>query len=258
MVLSRRLVPVVAGASLALVGAACGSTSASGPAKGSNLPNGVAKATAAKAEASVTSAISKATAVHMVTKVTQGGKTVTQVMDAGSISGRQTLQIAGGTATVVAVKKGAYLKATTPVLTSIFGLPSAEASKDSGRWLSFSPSSTQYKTLDAGVLVGSVAKELALTKVTKAPHAAIHGVQVVALKGTSPSPGTTLTLFIPVTGPLLPIGGTISASGVSGTMSFTKWSTPLTIAAPSKSTPFPAAPAPSTSTTAPPSGAKSG
>jgi hypothetical protein len=258
MVLSRRLVPVVAGVSLALVGAACGSTKGSSPAKGSNLSNGVTRATAAKAEANVTSAIKKATAVHMVTKVTQGSKTVTTVTDTGSSSGRETLQIAGGTATVVVVKRGAYLKAPTPVLTSVFGLASAEASKDSGRWLSFSPSSSQYKTLEAGVLVGPVAKELALTKVTEAPHAAVHGVKVVALKGTSPNSGTTLTLFIPVTGPLLPVGGTINGKGVSGTMSFTKWSTPLTISAPSKSTPFPVAPTSSTSTTAPPSGSKSG
>ncbi|MDA8393131.1 MAG: hypothetical protein M0Z87_10150, partial [Actinomycetota bacterium] len=135
MARSRLSAPLAATSALGLLTAACG---AGGPS-----PNGVATMTPTKAEAAVTSAVKKATSFQLTTKVTQNGKTAVQVLDAGKSAGRQTIKISGGTATILMAKKSVFVKASPSILSGNFGLSTAVAAKDGGRWLTFPASSPQ-------------------------------------------------------------------------------------------------------------------
>lgn len=199
----------------------------------------MATETPAKVEAAVRAAVRGASSVHLVSRATESGKTETEVVDAGRTEGRLTLHVAAGTGTILALKKAAYLKADAGVLSTVFGLSGSEESKAVGRWLSFPAGTTGYEELTGGLTTGSIAKETALTSVTRKANPDIDGTKVVALHGHAASSKTTLlTLYVPKAGPALPIKGTITAKGLSATLSFSNWGKPVTVTAPAKSTTF--------------------
>lgn len=224
----RRTQSLIFIAGVSVVAAACGTATAA--------PNGIDTMTPAKAETSVTNAIKKATAVRMVISVTQHGVTSTQVLDAATVGGRRTLQVSGGTATILVTARYAYLKAPSAILSSNFGLTPTDAKKDSGQWLSFPSGTTPYFSLASGVGISALAQEVALTSVKRKTHPQINGENVTTLEGSSPS--GTLDLFIPTSGPTLPIAGSITVAGSIVKFAFSRWGIPINLTPPAKSSPF--------------------
>lgn len=210
--------------------------------------------TPTKAEAAVTSAVKKATSFQLTTKVTQNGKTAVQVLDAGKSAGRQTIKISGGTATILMAKKSVFVKASPSILSGNFGLSTAVAAKDGGRWLTFPASSPQAQGIGPTLTVGALSKEIALTSPKRVKHGPIHGISVVGLQGNSSGGGGTLTLYVPTAGPILPLGGTLTAPGAKVQLSFSRWGKPVSVSPPAKASLFPV---PATSTTPAPSGKSS-
>lgn len=231
MVRRRTIVPLATASALGLLTSACG--------LGGGSPNGAATMAPTKAEADVTAAVDKATSVRLTTKVTQNGKTATQVLDAGKTSGRQTIEISGGTATILMARKAVFVRASPSILSGNFGLTAAEASKEGGRWLTFPASSPQAQGIGPTLTVGVMGKELALKSPKRVSHGPINGVNVVGLQGTSSGGGGTLTLYVPTVGPLLPVAGTLSAPGAKVQLTFSRWGRPVSVTAPTKAAPFP-------------------
>ncbi len=200
------------------------------------VSNGIATMTPSSAETAVTNAIKAASSVRMVITVVQNGVKSTQTLDAAKTGGIRTLQVPGGTATILVSTKGAYLKAPSTVLSNNFGLSKTVAAKDSGQWLSFPSGTSGYYSLANGIGMAALAQEVALTSVKRKTHPQINGQAVTTLEGSSPS--GVLDLYIPDSGQLLPLAGSINVKGSVVTFAFSRWGETVNLAPPANSHPF--------------------
>ncbi len=214
---------------MALVISACGSSTPSAADAGSLSPSAAALA--------VKSAVAGESSVQMVATEVQSGKTITQSVLVTRSARSESLSIGSGkgagSASILILPHDAYLKATTSILTSIFGMPAADASHYAGHWLYFTPSSSGYKSLSSDVSsMSGISKQLDLSSVKKASHPPIDGVKVVALAGKSTGTSGTLYLYVPASGPALPVAGLVKEKGPDIHLTFSSWGKPASITAP--------------------------
>jgi hypothetical protein len=90
--------------------------------------------------------------------VTVGGitQTVTQSGDAGNGEGVQFMTSALGDNEVIVIGSKVYMKANATMLENMLGYTVGEAAPYVDRWIAFSPSDSLYRTVAAGVTVGSI------------------------------------------------------------------------------------------------------
>jgi hypothetical protein len=237
-----RVRATVAGLTVAIVLTACSSSSHTAvPATSttSSVPTTTtAKAVSpARAAALVREAGSNARAqgwVHLDITVSGSGKTVVYRQDSGLSGGRQTVTIGTERATVVELNGVAYVNADAPALHDYLGLPSSSASF-AGKWLSIRPTDNQYVAVTAGVSLGDVLKRDLIAAPFAVTAAVVDGRRVDAIRGTARTAGgapVSATLFVPVSGTVLPVAFDLTDGTVTSRSVFSRWGIAGTLTVP--------------------------
>jgi hypothetical protein len=229
---------VLAAAITASLLAACSGSSPSVPARPSD-PAAVRTLTRAIA------ATRAAGTVHVQTHATGGPNTATYSSDASATAGRQVITATnGGHATVLEINGVGYFKANATALVGFLGLPAAVAKRVANKWIEFHASDVGYQRIIAGVTIGSLADELALSGgVRSLGKRQVGGQSVVALRGGVPAawglaPGVNATLYVAAAGQPLPVTFTGGITGGQGEfLTFSKWGEPVHLTAPASSIP---------------------
>jgi hypothetical protein len=172
---------------------------------------------------------------HIDITASQAGKTIVFRQDSGLAAGRQTFTIGAAHATVVLINDVAYVKADAPALHDYFGLPSSSASF-AGKWISIRPTDHQYVAVTAGVRLGDALKQdmIGPPFVPDAPTV-LDGRRVIVIRGIAHSPGGATvsgTLYVPVSGTVLPVAFDLSAATITDRSVFSRWGIAATLTVP--------------------------
>ena len=206
-----------------------------------------------------------------VSSGTVGGipQMVTQSGDAGNGEGIQFMTSVVGDNEVIVIGSKVYMKADVTMLENMLGYSVGEAAPYAGRWIAFSPSDPWYRSVGAGVTVGSIwgdSSESPTDQLPQHPESvsglstssgipsesvryALHGVDQAA----SASYTGTETITFSAHEPHLPsiltehLSGTTTHGPSTGTdrVTFTNWGEPVDVQPPSASIPFSTLPPPS-------------
>ena len=205
-----------------------------------------------------------------VSSGTVGGipQMVTQSGDAGNGEGVQFMTSVVGDNEVIVIGSKVYMKANATMLENMLGYSVGEAAPYVDRWIAFSPSDSLYRTVGAGVTVGSIwgdSSESPTDQLPQHPESvsglstlsgipsesvryALHGVQAASASYTGYE-----TITFSANEPHLPsvltehLSGTTShgASTATDRVTFTNWGHPVSVHPPTASIPFSALPPPS-------------
>jgi hypothetical protein len=173
--------------------------------------------------------------VHIDTTFSRSGKTIDFSQDSGPARGRQTVTIGAEHATVVLIDGVAYVNADAGALHDYLGLASTSASF-AGKWMSIRPSDDQYVAVVAGVTLADALKQDTIVApfAIKAPTV-VDGQHVIAITGTAQTTGgapPSATLYVPVSGTVLPVEFDITATDAIARSVFSHWGTAATLTAP--------------------------
>jgi hypothetical protein len=214
----RLLAAVAAGLVSTVVVAGCGSSGSNAP-----VPNGVEKLPAAKILSTSISAAEKATSVH-VSGTAPGGARLDLKLSRDSTDAVVT---SGGTSLEIIHVKGAYyLKADAAFWTAAHV---AAAATLAGKYVKVSSAAAdQFKQFtDISTLFGSLKPS---GTISKGPTASVNGTKGVALVDSKNSSILYVSMFD------RPYPLQILQSGASGgTVNFTDWNKPVSVAVPPKS-----------------------
>ena len=127
--------------------------------------------------------------------------------------------------------------------------PASVASHNAGKWVSVAPSSPEWVVVEANMTIGSfVIDEMPDTRLSLVRGTA-GGRALRGLRGTGPNGGVigsgpeggTLTIYLPESGPPLPVEETeVEVAGLtppSGRATFSRWNEPVHVQAPTHSVP---------------------
>jgi len=216
---------------------------------GSGFGGGLSGKSASDVLALTTAAATAKGSVHLLADESFAGQKQTSVYDISAADGKQTIAGADGNSLTVVVGTVAYLQGDVTFLQSAMGFPASAASALAGRWISFQPSDQGYQEITAGDTLGSAISEATPTGVlplTKASN--VDGQAVVAISGgLAPSEATggstgSQVLYVAKTAPYLPVEAVLheTQSGKSGTatITFSLWSEPVAVTAPSGAVPI--------------------
>jgi hypothetical protein len=184
-------------------------------------------------------AISKQTAVHVVSFARSGSTSTTEniVADVGVTSGAETVSLGKSHLSVRVTATYAFVRGNSSGLVNLFGLSSAEAKKAGSEWVSFKTGTSQYSNVKADVTFRSVTALLPRAKGTKLSTEVVNGTKLDVLKWTSPSSNSVPTLSNTLTVSTglitLPVKVTsIAANGTKETTTLSKWGELVLVSAP--------------------------
>ena len=160
---------------------------------------------------------------HFVDKNGSGTEARLLVGDTGTVDAQQSLSAAGASFDVRLVDGVAYLRGPTDTLESLLGLSAAEASAETGKWLSVTKKDKGYRQISQSLKVEAELDGY----IPQAPLAfgsstTLHGIPVIAVSGSAPAESSTgalnakATLFVSTEAPYLPVGGVLSGADVHG------------------------------------------
>lgn len=182
-----------------------------------------------------------------------GGVAVTITGDVTATEGTQTIDYARGTATgkviVELIGREAYFKGDAVALRGFMGLSAAQSAANAGRWISVVPSDSAFAATAAALTVGSVIDQIGLSApLSRGGETSISGQRVLEIRGAlsgpsaAPGPKGKSTLAVSASGAALPVrfGGsqTTSAGSFTEALVLSRWNEPVTVRAPSSSTPL--------------------
>jgi hypothetical protein len=162
----------------------------------------------------------------------------------GDRSGLQVIKSGPVRAAVRVVGPTTYFRGNRAALRDYFGLPPAVVAH-AGTWLRLRPSDSYYARVTEGVTLRSTMDVLELAApLTVVRTGTKQGVGVIGVRGTlvaaSGSTGATGTLWVRASGAPLPVEFDASAPQVgTTTVTFSLWGSPVDVAAPARSRPFP-------------------
>jgi hypothetical protein len=235
--------------SLALVGAACGSTTG-----GSS--NALAHKTPKAVLASAVAAAKASGSFHydLTAKISSSSQSI--VGDASTTEGRQT--ISEGTLKIEAelIGKTVYIEGNVGGLEDQMGFSSSAASTYAGKWISIVPTDAPYASVTDAVTLPSALTELeptghlSLTPATTEAGQAAIGVRGALPTSTSSGVKGTIVLYVATAHPTvaLAFNGQATSSGTkeSDSGTFSNWGKPLDLTAPAGAVAFSSLPASAT------------
>jgi hypothetical protein len=179
--------------------------------------------------------------VHIDQTFSRSGKTIDLSQDSGPARGRQTVTIGTAHATVVVIDDVAYVNADAAALHDYLGLASTSASF-AGKWLSIRHSDNQYVAVVAGVTLADALKaDTIVAPFTMKAPTVVDGQHVIAITGTAQTTGgapLSATLYVPVSGTVLPVAFDVSAADTIDRSVFSRWGTAVSFSAPPNPIPF--------------------
>ena len=200
-------------------------------------PNAMAADTPTQAMALVTSAVDRASSVHVQTTVPAQGVAATYVSDTTVASGREAVTQGPAQLSSLAVAGTVYVEANQTALTTILQVPPATAQAAAGKWLSFPSTSAVYGILVKNLTTGTLLEQVAPTgTVTKSAPTTMDGVEVVGIEGQLPG-GLTGTLYVASTGSPLPVEEVLDTPTGSVTTVFSHWGEAVDVTPPSDAVP---------------------
>jgi len=172
---------------------------------------------------------------HIDITVSQSGKTIDFGQDSGLSGGRQTVTIGAEQATVVLIGDVAYVQADASALHDYLGLPSSTASFG-GKWISIRPTDRQYVAVTAGLRLGDALKQDTIgPPFAIEPPTVLDGQRVIPISGTADTAGGAAvsgTLYVPVSGPVLPVAFDLAAATITDRSVFSRWGMATTLTVP--------------------------
>ena len=184
-------------------------------------------------------AITQETSAHVVFVAHSSSSSTTEkiVADVGVTGGSETLSEGKADLAIRVTPSYAYLRGNPTGLTTLFGLPAAQAKKLGARWESWKAGTKPYANLKADVTMSSVTDLLPKVKGTRLSTKAANGAKLYVLNWTTAATGSTPklshTLSLSATGASLPIEATeASSSGVKVKTELSKWDEKFNVLAP--------------------------
>ena len=183
----------------------------------------------------------KAEASVRLTVISTDSKTKaseTEIADAGTTSGLQSLVQGQAKAYVRITKKAAFLGGNAKGLSVIFGVPSADVKKVGTKWISVAAGSTQYTSIVNGGTIGPLLAGLLPTSTAKVTvtREQLSGQHATALSWSETSSTGTVKLKLDVasTGKSLPLEINATQGVVHAVTTFAKWGEKISVTAPTK------------------------
>jgi hypothetical protein len=176
--------------------------------------------------------------VHEVTTSKGDGHTLGMVNDIGTSNGRQDITIDGDHGEVILLNHTAYISGQVKTLENYFGVPTKDATKLKGKWLSVPSSDAEYSVISAALTLASDFKDTDIsgpfkegTSVTVAGQKAIPISGFI--QGSSTSAKIAATMYISTGGTPLPLKIVASNKTVSTTTTWSSWGHSVSLKAPS-------------------------
>lgn len=230
------------GLTAGLITGCSGSATSQPPAASSGLAALPPRQILSKADAAATAAGS----LHFASTSKDGSSSIVFNDDSASSSGRQDITISGGGQMTVLVIHGVgYVDGNAAGLTGFLGLPNATAVQLAGRWVSFTSGDPGYQQVVDGVTTSSVLSEIdPVGALTKTAQTTVDGQSVVGVRGPAPATdgmpaGSTVTLYVAVTGRPLPVSA-LEGSGKDQTdITLSRWGESVSVSPPQGVIPLP-------------------
>lgn len=242
----RRLLTAAAGVATVLAVALCapaisGATTTAGSTASGRPTTGKALLAAAL------QAADRQKSVHFVAESSLDGRSVQITASTSATAGTQKIVLRSGKTTGHVtgrlVDKIVYFRGDTFGLEEYLGMPTTLAPKYTGKWISFSPSTQDYKGIEKTMTFSAAMGQISLTGPFSTGTSTAYGQAAVTVIGTMTTTNTKGkkvkakgTLYLPATGTLLPIkfvGKEKQGSKVeTGTVVFSQWGLKVAPAAP--------------------------
>lgn len=182
--------------------------------------------------------------VHYVTVSTVLGARTTMVSDVAADRGiqRVTFSRAGrtGHATTMVVKSTAYIRGDAFALRAYMHLPKSFASHHEEEWISIPHTSPVYRLATIDVTFKSFISDSVPQHRLSVVRGTAAGKKLRGLRGRARKSGT-LTVFVPMTGPRLPVQGRDVVRGAypaTSRVRMSHWNEPVRLKAPAHSVPL--------------------
>jgi hypothetical protein len=196
--------------------------------------------------AAMLAAASSRHSVHYVSFGTSAGHTIQMVADVGRGRGIQRITFKSngksGPATVLVVRRSAYIRGNDFTMRSFFGFTPAQAARYAGKWISVPATSGAYSGLAADATFASFLSDLLPSRHLAVVRATVAGKTSVGLRGTVLQGGEKLveTVYAPAHGAPLPFESKAVAPGHPGTSvtRMSRWNEPVQLAAPAHAVPI--------------------
>lgn len=230
------VVLVVLAAAAALGGWLSTSGSSPTPAGGGATTGGRAEAT--RLVSGSLAAAAAAGSFHYVSSSVSAGISQLTVGDAGAVSGRQVITVAGDTFTVLVVGSTAYFQGDATAMVQNLAVPPAVAQARAGQWISLVSGDSPYESVKAAVTTSeALSDNVTFTPRTVLAQSAVAGQRVIgvrgAMHGVAGQRGSgTAILYVSAGGRHLPVRyvehGTLtgtdgSTASITFTIDFSAW-----------------------------------
>jgi hypothetical protein len=186
-----------------------------------------------------TKAIAQQTGAHVVFLAHSDSPPTTEKItaDVGVASGSETLSEGKANLSIRLTPSFGYARGSQSGLTTLFGMPAAQAKKLGTRWESWKSDTRQYANLKGDLTMSSVGSLLPKSKGTNLSTKDPNGAKLYVLTWTTPAsqstPRLSNTLTISAAGPSLPREETrTTATGVTVKTQLSRWDESVTVLAP--------------------------
>jgi hypothetical protein len=179
--------------------------------------------------------------VRVTATVNASGERISQVTDAGTAAGRQTIIVTkeGYRNAVVAelIAGQLYVKGDASILVTYLGLSRSVASQLANHWFAITKSSSYYGEVSQGLTIASGMAEVTMNKSVKAvAQVNLSGGNVNVLKGTSVKsalePSYVETMYCSIATKPLPVEVSQMVQGTLGVLHFSHWNEKIVLVAP--------------------------
>jgi hypothetical protein len=186
-----------------------------------------------------TVAIAQQTGAHVVFVAHSDSPSTTEkiIADVGIASGSESLSEGKAELSIRLTPTYGYVRGSQSGLTTLFGLPAAQAKALGTRWESWKSGTKQYANLKGDLTMSSIGALLPKPKGTKLSTKDPGGANVYVMTwttaATKSTPKLSNTLTVSTAGTSLPIEETrTTATGIKVTTELSRWGESVTVLAP--------------------------
>ena len=197
-------------------------------------------------------AATRAGPFHFVDNDGSGSAARLVVGDTGTTSAQETLSVGRSVELVAALVGGVgYVKASEQTLESLFGLPTAQATRERGKWVSVTDGEKGYSRIVQSLTpAAELDNYIPQEPLEVGSPTTLRGIAVIPVSGrpaASESTSSTLqavaTLFVSVRSPNVPVGAVVSGTDVHGRkvreeVAFTRWGEDVHVITPTGTVPL--------------------
>jgi hypothetical protein len=166
------------------------------------------------------------------------------VADIGTVNGTETITDGTTSAAIRITSKAAYFTGDQAGLTAYLGLSEKSADTAASHWVAIKAGTSEYQALAAENTIAEIPSSLlpSAADAVQVRTATISGRKTYVLTwkaaASGSSPAYDAQLILTVTPQVLPVSETITTSGASKTVTFSRWGSPVTVTAPAPVIPY--------------------